>query len=301
MISSTHFGLPILCLSLLLLNGCSSSAPPSPAKASTASEQQQSPSPSKVDELNAGKTVTVETSQGNIEVQPTVVAITDAKAQNEAQSGAPTAVFYNDPWESFNRQVFELNHQLYSYVLIPAAEGYRYLIPAVGREKIGNAFDNIREPLNLLNNLAAGEFAEAGANLSRFLINSTVGLFGLFDPATHWFDIGAHKQTIADTLFHYDIASGPYLVLPFLGPSDSRGAFSTVAEGIIHPINQLTDSPESYFLRAFDGFDDFSGQAETYENLYKQADDPYLYFRNQFIQGQRRDEYFHFKEQQNEE
>ncbi|WP_218958952.1 MlaA family lipoprotein [Salinimonas marina] len=283
------------------MTGCSNSAPPQhPAVTSSEKQQSQSETPSDVDRLNAGESISVETSQGKINVEPTVVAITDAQAGNDTNQLAGE-VFYNDPWESFNRTIFGFNHQLYQYVLIPAADGYRWLVPAAARDKIGNAFENIREPLNLLNNALAGEFRQAGANLSRFFINSTLGLFGLFDPATHWFNIGAQKQTIADTLFYYDIDSGPYLVLPFLGPSDSRGAFSTVTEGIIHPINQLTDSPESYFLRAFDGFDDFSGQAETYQNLYKQADDPYLYFRNQYIQGQRRDEYFQYQGQQDEE
>ena len=299
--TSTRFSFGLLWLCATLVTGCSSSAPDQQqAVTSSDTAQSQSETPSDVDRLNAGESVSVQTSQGEIKVEPTVVAITDAQANTNPDQPAGE-VFYNDPWENVNRKIFSFNHSLYQYALIPAADGYKWLVPAVARDKIGNAFDNIREPLNLLNNVVAGEFRQAGANLSRFFINSTLGLFGLFDPATHWFNIGAQKQTIADTLFHYEVDSGPYLVLPFLGPSDSRGAFSTVAEGVIHPINQLTDSPESYFLRAFDGFDDFSGQAETYQNLYQQADDPYLYFRNQYIQGQRRDEYFQYKGQQDEE
>jgi len=292
-----------LVLTLFVLGGCSSTtqAPPSTDTSTRQSTPANPDNPEPNDavkQLNSGKKVKVETSQGTIEVEPTVVAITDAQAPAGQSS---SQVYYNDPWEDFNRSMFTFNHYLYSYVLIPASDGYHYLVPATVRDKIGNAFDNIREPLNLLNNLATGEFDEAGANLSRFLINSTVGLFGLFDPASHWFDIAPHKQTIADTLFHYEVGAGPYLVLPVLGPSDSRGAFSTVSEGFIHPVNQLIDTPQSYQIRAFDGFDDFSDQSETYQSLYNKANDPYLYFRNQYIQGQRRDEYFYYKEQQNEE
>lgn len=281
----------VLVVAAGLLSACAS-APDKEVTTETRIESaRSSPQDGDVAELSAGKSVTVETSQGELEVEPTVVAITDAQTQadNEQVVGE---VYYHDPWEGMNRAIFSFNHYLYSYVLIPAADGYQFVVPAVARDKIGNAFDNIREPLNLLNNVFAGEIDEAGVNLGRFVINTTVGLLGLFDPADSWFDLKAQKQTIADTLSKHEINSGPYLVLPVLGSSDTRGAFSTVTEGFIHPINQLTDPPESYQLRIFDGFDDFSSQSETYQTLYENAEDPYIYFRNQYIQGQRRDEVF---------
>ena len=94
---------------------------------------------------------------------------------------------------------------------------------------------------------------------------------------------------MGDTLATYGVGSGPYLVLPLLGQSDVRGGFSVLTEGFIHPVNHVADAPQNYQLRAFDGVDDFSEQSETYQNLYKNADDPYLYFRNQYLQGQARD------------
>ena len=78
-------------------------------------------------------------------------------------------------------------------------------------------------------------------------------------------------------------------MLTLLGQSDVRGGFSVLTEGFIHPVNHVADAPQNYQLRAFDGVDDFSEQSETYQNLYKNADDPYLYFRNQYLQGQARD------------
>ncbi|WP_075609704.1 MlaA family lipoprotein [Alteromonas pelagimontana] len=259
-------------------------------------EERQQPNQN-VEQLSAGKSVTVETSQGKISVEPTVVAVTDAQGSSDVATGD----FYYDPWEGFNRSVFGFNNYLYQYVLIPASNGYQYVVPVVVRDKIGNAFDNIREPLNLVNNLFAGEVDEAGVNLGRFVINSTVGILGLFDPATNWFEMEPKKQTIADTLQRYDVQSGPYLVLPLLGPSDTRGAFSTVTEGFIHPINQFFEPPESYQLRTADGFDDFSNQSDTYQQLYQQAEDPYIYFRNQYIQGQRRDELFQYNNEQQQD
>lgn len=257
----------------------------------TVSSSQSSRQNNEVERLSAGKAVTIETSQGQISVEPTVVAITDAKNRKNSERPVDDA-YYHDPWEGMNRAFFSFNHYVYSYLLIPVSDGYRFLVPDVARDKVGNAFDNLREPLNLLNNAFAGEFDDAGINLGRFVINTTVGLFGLFDPADSWFDLKPQKQTIADTLSRHSIRAGPYLVIPILGPSDTRGAFSTVTEGFIHPINQLTDPPESYQFRIFDGFDDFSSQSETYQTLYENAEDPYIYFRNQYIQGQRRDEAF---------
>lgn len=243
--------------------------------------------------LSKGKFVTIETSQGRLEVSPTVVSVAD-----EQQDEPTGEVVYNDPLEGLNRAIFSFNDFSYRYALLPISDGYRYVVPSSVRDKIGNAFDNLREPLNLLNNTFAGEFSEAGTNLGRFLINSTVGLLGFFDPATDWFHIAPEKQTIANTLQHYDISAGPYLVLPILGPSDSRGAFSTLTEGVIHPVNYVADPPETYQIRIVDGIDDFSSQSDIYRSLYEQAEDPYLYFRNQYIQGQRRDELFELSEQQ---
>ncbi|WP_051084983.1 MlaA family lipoprotein [Salinimonas chungwhensis] len=286
---SRHLLMSIL---FIFTTACSTTEPPSEPSEQTAPHEQKK----LADRLSAGEDVEVQTSQGSINVSPNVVAITDAGTDNSP--GNPPV--YNDPWEDFNRAIFAFNNTTYEYVLNPAAEGYRFIVPAVARDKIGNAFNNIREPLNLLSNAAAGQFNEAGANLSRFVINSTLGVFGLFDPADHWFDIKPHKQTIADTLAFYDISAGPYLVLPILGPGDSRGAVSLFTEGVIHPVNYFVDAPASYGIRAFDGFDDYSGQAEIYESLYQKAEDPYIYFRNQYIQGQRRDEYFQYKQSNND-
>ncbi|MEG3766891.1 VacJ family lipoprotein [Alteromonas sp. 14N.309.X.WAT.G.H12] len=278
---------------VLMLVACASKPEQGQTAQSIELSAKEPASESPANTLSKGKAVTIETSQGSLDVSPTVVSVAD-----EQQDDPTGEVVYNDPLEGVNRAIFSFNDFSYRYALLPISDGYRYVVPSSVRDKIGNAFDNLREPLNLLNNTFAGEFSEAGSNLGRFLINSTVGLLGLFDPATDWFHIAPEKQTIANTLQHYDISAGPYLVLPILGPSDSRGAFSTITEGVIHPVNYVADPPETYQIRIVDGIDDFSSQSDIYRSLYEQADDPYLYFRNQYIQGQRRDELFELSEQQ---
>lgn len=267
----------ILCV-VIALAGCASAPDRQPVESSAA---QQTPA----QKLAAGQQTTVSTSQGNLSVEPTVVAV-------PSSSDPATQVTYDDPLEGFNRAMFAFNNGAYRYVLIPVADGYKAILPGVVRDKIGNAFDNIREPLNLINNTFSGNFSEAGTNLGRFVINSTVGLLGLFDPADAWFDMKPHKQTLSDMLRDHDVTSGAFIVLPILGPSDVRGTVSTLTEGVFHPLNYVTQPPETYQLRIVDGVDDFSLTSDAYQTLYEQADDPYVFFRNQYIQAQRRDKAF---------
>lgn len=231
---------------------------------------------------------TIKTSQGEITITPTVVSNDVVTAQELEDDSHAAHSQYNDPFEAWNRKVFAFNHYLYSYALIPTAKGYNKAVPVYARDKIGNVFDNVREPLNLLSNLASGKFRNSTRNLGRFLINSTLGLAGLFDPADDWLNIKPSVRNISNTLATYDVAAGPFLVLPILGQNDIRSTTSLVTEGFIHPIAQLTDSPETFYIRGFDGFQDVTPQLEAYEKLYKQSEDPYIYFRNQYIQGQHR-------------
>ncbi|GGW89983.1 MlaA family lipoprotein [Alteromonas halophila] len=271
----------------LILSGCAS--PPESSPATAQQSQTSSERPSDAEALSQGQTVQVETSQGTISVEPTVVGITDEAA---TPSSTPGDTSYYDPLEGFNRAMFGFNHYFYTYFFIPVTDGYRVVVPDVARDKIGNAFDNLREPLNLLSHTFSGDLDKAGINLGRFVINSTIGLLGLFDPATHWFSLAQSEKTIAQTLRDYDVGSGAYIVLPVLGPSDVRGTFSTVTEGFLHPTQFIMDAPDRYYLRMFEGVDDFESQSQRYEKLYEEASDPYLYFRNQHIQGQLRDAMF---------
>lgn len=284
---------------LLLLSGCASppqtqvSQSPAPSVSSQSTNDYTDAELSAAEQLSSGKTATIQTSQGSIEIEPTVVDMADRDSPPDGQ----VAPQYNDPFEGWNRGTFAFNHFTYTYALIPLAKGYEYVLPEPVRDKIGNAFSNIREPLSMLSNIAAGELKDAGTNLGRFLINSTIGIFGLFDPATAWFDIPEAKQSVADTLAGYGVAPGPYLVLPILGQNNVRGSTSVIGEYLLDPIGQVSNPPDTYYLQGVDAVDSFSNRARVYEELYHQADDPYLYFRNQFLQGVKRDDSFSQPEQ----
>lgn len=250
---------------------------------------QQNEAEDKVATLSGLQKTEIQTSNGLITVEPTVVSTSDDVVLEEALEVSGEDDYY-DPLEVINRPIFQFNHFTYKYALIPLAKGYNNIVPQVARSSIARAFDNIREPLNLINNGLSGEFNEAGSNLGRFLINSTIGIFGLFDPAKSWFGIEQKPQSFAETLMKYDVGSGAYIVLPILGQSDVRGTTSVVAESIAHPTKYIFNSPEDSVVRVADGFDDFSTQADLYIKLVEQSDDPYIYFRNQYIQGMNRDE-----------
>lgn len=274
-------------LILSVVSGCAQVPEKSGSKPALIIEK-PAESMSATEAMSNGQTVKVSTSQGEISVEPTVVSM----AQTSLNDEAAATVTYYDPWEGFNRAMFSFNHGAYEYVLTPVSNGYRAVVPAPARDSVGKFFDNLREPLNLLNHLFAGEVKQAGSNLGRFLINSTVGILGLFDPATSVFELEKQPQTIGDTLASWGVEPGPYLVLPILGQSDVRSGVSVLTEGFVHPVNHVTHSPHNYQLRAVDGLDDFSSQSDTYRTLYDEADDPYIFFRNQYLQAKKRDMWF---------
>ncbi|MDO6428563.1 VacJ family lipoprotein [Thalassotalea sp. 1_MG-2023] len=242
----------------------------------------------KVEQLSDSNVTTINTSNGIIEIEPTIVATDDSTLMGDQPFD--DTVYYYDPIESFNRSIFQLNHFTYTYLFIPVAKGYNFVLPDPVKQSVANVFDNIREPLNLVNNVFSGEFGHAGNNFARFLINSTVGLVGLFDPAEAWFDIKAQPRNVAQMLRHHKVSSGAYLVLPFLGQSDLRNTASIITEGLVHPTKYVLSSPDDTHARILGGVTDFAERAELYQTLYQQADDPYVYFRNQYIQARNRDE-----------
>ncbi|GJL65313.1 MAG: hypothetical protein NPIRA05_02840 [Nitrospirales bacterium] len=144
-----------------------------------------------------------------------------------------------DPWESYNVLAFEFNYQFDKYVLKPVAEGYNFIMPTEIQRSISNVFQNLRSAPRFLNNVFQGKFEGAGIELGRFLVNSTLGVGGLFDPAGVMFDMNTPLEDMGQTLGTYGTPPGPYLVLPFLGSFTARDAFGFVGDTFIDPFNWL--------------------------------------------------------------
>ena len=199
---------------------------------------------------------------------------------------------YNDPLMAFNRAMFAFNDVSYRYVLIPVAKGYNYVTPAAVRTGIGNVFDNIKAPIHIINHLLQWEPAKAGATTARFLLNTTIGIAGIFDPAAAWFSLPKNETGFSDTLAHYGSGYGTFLVLPFVGPADLRSGTGIVADYFLNPIPYITEQPDSSYIMAGDKLQAFAPQAESYETLRAKSDDPYLFFRNMYLQGILRDQQY---------
>ena len=144
-----------------------------------------------------------------------------ALPDNHEELGIMTA--YDDPWEGFNRRMYYFNAKADVYVLLPIVDAYKKITPDVVETGLSNFFNNLGEISTFINSLLQFKLAVAGETFGRFLVNSTIGLAGVIDVAT---PVGFVEQDedFGQTLGHWGVGSGPYLVLPLLGPSSLRDA-----------------------------------------------------------------------------
>lgn len=139
-----------------------------------------------------------------------------------------------DPWEGFNRKMFSFNDTLDSYVFKPLAKGYKAVTPDPVERGISSAFSNLKEVSNIANDLLQGKLSQAGNDTGRLLVNSTLGVVGIFDVAEHMGLPKSDGEDFGQTLATWGVGSGPYVVLPFLGPSTVRDLGGM-------PVNTFTD------------------------------------------------------------
>lgn len=147
-----------------------------------------------------------------------------------------------DPLESFNRQVFEFNDGFDRVFLKPVAQAYEYL-PEPVRDCFSNIFSNFREPSNAVNNLLQGKPIDAASDTCRFVVNSTIGLLGCFDPARRM-GLEKHNEDAGQTMGRWGIGAGPYIVFPILGPSTVRDGIGFFAiEAYLDPNFYIKNVP----------------------------------------------------------
>ncbi|WP_299595955.1 MlaA family lipoprotein [uncultured Microbulbifer sp.] len=157
-----------------------------------------------------------------------------------------------DPWEGFNRAMFRFNDTADRWFLKPAAVSYRQVTPHFMQTGISNFFSNLHEVNNVLNNVLQWKWGQAGNDTGRFLVNSTVGLVGLFDVAQHMGLERSDGEDFGQTLAVWGMSSGPYLVVPFLGPSTVRDAPAEVVEWYTNPLTYLDDNAVENTLKTLD-------------------------------------------------
>lgn len=134
-----------------------------------------------------------------------------------------------DPWQGFNRSVFTFNETLDEYIAKPVAQGYQAVTPQFIDTGITNFFSNLEDVLIIVNDVFQLKPLQALSDTGRFLINSTVGLLGFFDVASH-IGLPKHNEDLGQTLGYWGVGAGPYVMLPFLGPSNLRDSFGLAGE-----------------------------------------------------------------------
>jgi phospholipid-binding lipoprotein MlaA len=250
-----------------------SSAPGEPVEAST--------------ESAAITPVVGEGGDGGAEV---MLAQEQTPPQDKEPEGPPSDEEDNDPWERFNEKVFEFNRQTDRFVLKPVAKVYNLIVPEPVQVMIGNGFDNISFVPRMVNSLLQLKWGGATRELSRFLINSTAGIGGLFDAAKYW-GIEKSREDFGQTLGVWGVSPGPFLVVPFMEPM-------TVRDGIGRGVDSLMN-PLSYFIPFFWtglslklgeivndralNLELFQGYEESVVDLYSAVRHGYLRRREQLI------------------
>jgi len=155
-----------------------------------------------------------------------------------AACAGPQAVGTNDPLEPTNRAIFRVNRWWDRCCLVPTLERYRTWVPAEGRQAIHNFLGNLGAPITFVNDIAQGETERGRQTVERFAINSTLGVGGLFDPATRW-GVAPHSEDAGQTLGVWGVNEGPYLVIPLLGPSNPRDVAGITANVLLDPTNLI--------------------------------------------------------------
>lgn len=203
-----------------------------------------------------------------------------------------------DPLSGYNRAMTSFNDKVIMYGLNPISEAYAYILPQPFRLGISNFVHNIQFPIRFTNNLLQGKFQNSSNELERFIVNSTVGLGGLMDPAKNYMNIHPHDEDFGQTLGHYGVGFGFHIVLPFLGPSNVRDVVGFVIDGYTSPLVYIenlkkykipNNRDQSLGIIIVDVINKTSLHLGEYEDLKKDAIDLYPFFRDTYEQKRNSD------------
>jgi phospholipid-binding lipoprotein MlaA len=136
-----------------------------------------------------------------------------------------------DPIEGFNRGTYRFNYYFDKFLFLPIVATYQFIMPDYFEDRVSSFVDNVYEFNNFTNNLLQLKFKKTGITLSRFVINTTVGVAGLWDPSTYW-GLRRQPEDFGQTLGHYGVGHGPYIVLPVFGPSNLRDTTGLVTDAV---------------------------------------------------------------------
>lgn len=204
----------------------------------------------------------------------------------EPDPEAAVAVVVADPFEPFNRTMFNMNDWIYGNVLAPVSKGYVAIMPDPFEKGIDNFFDNLQFPIRLVNNTLQGNLEEAGKETGRFLVDSTVGFFGFFKPSKDIPELQTADVDMGITFGVWGFDHGAYLVLPIFGPTSIRDVAGRIGDGFLDPVRLLEDNDEIQVgLNVLDFLNASDELLQGYNRVVEGSLDPYAAFKDIYIQN----------------
>lgn len=199
------------------------------------------------------------------------------------------AVLVHDPIEAFNRATFMMNHGIYTVVVRPVSETYKFIFPEVVRTSIHNAYENVRFPVRLVNHAFQGKFDRAGLETGRFLVDTTLGVGGIFKASDKFPALASVPRTdTGTTLAGYGLGHGPYLVIPVIGPSSSRDLFGLIGDAALNPVTWVSfmfgGAAWTIAISTPNTLRSIPDQMDTYDTVTRDAVDRYIAARTAYIQ-----------------
>jgi len=187
-----------------------------------------------------------------------------------------------DPIEGFNRASYKFNDALDRALLKPAAKGYKAVTPDFVESGVTNFFSNLTQPTVIINDLLQGKFKASLNDTGRFLVNTTVGIGGLFDPASAA-GLDRNDEDFGQTLGKWGVPSGAYLMVPFFGPSTVRDSLGSGVDVFTNPVRYVDDTGVRYGLAGLDLIDSRARRLPL-EDTLNQAFDKYTFIKNAYLQ-----------------
>jgi phospholipid-binding lipoprotein MlaA len=202
----------------------------------------------------------------------------ETQAEADAQERSPA-----DPWEPLNRGIYAVNSGLDKVTLKPLSKGYKKITPNFLRRGISNFFANLGTPLTIVNNLLQGKAHDALSDTARLVMNSTLGIGGLFDPASS-VGLEEHDEDFGQTLAKWGVPAGPYMMIPILGPRTLRDAVTIPLDIFLDPLSHYENSSvrdKLWILKAIQ----LRAKLLAVESTIEKAFDPYVTIREAYLQN----------------
>lgn len=198
-------------------------------------------------------------------------------------SAAGSDVDPRDPYERFNRSMYEFNDAVDRHFFKPLARGYNAITPDPVNRGITNFFNNLEDVRSALNNLLQFKIGSAFSDLGRVAVNSTAGLLGLLDVASN-INLPRHNEDFGQTLGVWGLGPGPYIVLPFFGPSSARDGVGVVVDWFTDPVVLIDDNWLRWGMRGLDIVDTRADLLYASRVFEQAALDPYAFLRDAYLQ-----------------